>query len=419
MTVASELTRMSLAAWARQVGVHPMHIHGVSTDLLSKNRPICEKNWQSKEWQAADMVSRDEVFRTIRSAEDDIESILGYHLLPAWDANERIMLQRYYKPEQPWFGALNIRGYRHGFNAKWGQFITAGQRAKTAMAEATAITWSTADAALDWKYWATVTVPVVTAPDLDEVHVYYPGKDANDYYEIRPITVTLNDDEDEITIRFRRELTVLEDLETSYSTNPKPIRGEVDANFLATVDVYRVYNDPSVNATLLWDGRPGCNTCTSDTGECASCGSNHQSACISATNPKYSALTWTPATYADGVYTDAEPCIGRTPDALRLYYKSGLAAHAGAHERGEIDPRLARAVTLLSVARLTRTLCGCMTAFFQENQRDMRQVPKGESAVLGNADKNNPFGTRRGAVEAWRIVSMFPDVNQNRGVVIA
>jgi hypothetical protein len=400
---------MPLAEWGRLAGVHPLHLMGINLEDI-QTRLGCSTVWAQHEWQMSDSVSREELARAIRSAEDDIEEILGYHLIPWWDADERASLPRHYRAAYSRFSSIDQRGYSHSFRAQWGQYIRSGVRTKSAVALAEAITWAAADS-VGWK--ATGSVAVATSvTDSNELHLYYPGEAADDLYEIQPISVEIS--AGTATITFKRELCVLESLEGKVEPWTTAIDGELDANFLGTVDVYRVYNDPSDNATLIWESLPGCGECLG-TG-CDTCGYYHQYACITARDYLHSVLVWTPATYTDGEWVSAARARDRTPDMLTLNYKSGFQSPTARYER-DMDPRLQRAVYLLSISRLHRTLCGCMSSSFNELQRDMAISEAGTSFRISDIDLNNPFGTRRGAVEAWRIVSKFPNTNLNRGAV--
>lgn len=400
----SEITKLPLAKWGEYAGIHPLHLYGISTTEIQAGPFSCGTVWSQHEWQKTDAVSRDEVLRAIRSAEDDIEDVLGHHLIPTWDYGELVRLPRPYRSELVWTDTFDFRGFPHGFFAKWGHFIDAGFRHKELIDDPvnpTPITWDAADADSGWPQFGTVTVNT-TVTDPEEIHVYYPGENGDDEFEIRPVQVSISGGV--ATIRIRRELCALQSLYNSMLPFTSPIDGSNDANFTGSVDVYRVYNDPSVNAQLIWEYD-----------------NITQSGRIFARDNLPSLLSYEPANYVNGAWSNCiSICAGRNPDSLRAWYRSGwVNPRTGLYN--EMDPLFARAVAMLSIARLNRPPCGCMQEAFTEYQMDLSVSGGGNTVAHQITDEElaNPLGTKRGAVNAWRIISRFPSRNPNRTGVIA
>jgi hypothetical protein len=408
-------TQLSFAEWVSYAGVHPMHAHGISLAQSSENRgalPGCKSIWFSKDYQTADGLSRFQIMRAIRSAEDDIEQHLGYRLTPSW-TSERVEPVRYYRPEFGRYGIPTYYGGQYPFTARWGQFLYSGARATEPINEGLAVTWTTPDPFLpSWKQWGQVTFPNVTAIDgltAGEMHVYYAGHGGDPLYEIRPIEVTIG--VTDTVIRFRRELCAILEREESYAILPGAFDGSLDDQFVTTVDVWRVYNDPSQAATAYWRN-PTCG-CSGDS-SCPTCSYRTGTACLTASDPVNGMLSWSPASYADGSWTLGCPADWTQPNYLEASYYGGSPLIAG-----KMNPFLARLVMLLSISRLDRPGCSCSGTYFGKEQEDLAVAGGGVSRFYSPRALGCPWGTRRGAVEAWGALTSYPDIRQNRGAVTA
>jgi len=421
MAIVDETTKLPIATFCRNSGLHPLHAMGVSLESLN-SRVGCNGIIPTYEWQYADAVSRNEIARAIRGAESDIEEIVGSKLIPQWVVSERVSLPRPFNPEYSFFGIANQRGYLHGFNAKWGNFIQSGIRTKSLIAATQAITWDAADT-YGWKAYGTIGPIATTVTEVSEIAAYYPGTSAADKYEIRPIKVKITGGQ--LTIRVARELCVLEAEQNGIVSAPT-VNGIDDTKFLEEIDVYRVYNDPATSANIIWESIPaGCGYCDGS-GSCESCGYYTQSACVTARDYESSLLAWTPADYAAGEWTPASMVIARAPDMLNLWYRSGIGQEAYVDGDGYTELNMAnqymRAVVLLATSRLDRPICGCLADVFAQKQADLAFSGGATELAKYNITKDdlaNPFGTKRGAIEAWRIIAKFQTVSRGQGAVLA
>src|SRR5690606_27938982 len=110
---------------------------------------------------------------------------------------------------------------------KWGHIISAGVQAESTLQASATVDYNTEP--------ATVGPLTVTISDVAEVKVYYPGTDR----EIKPSRMTYSGGQ--LTIYIPRCRLV----ETPNTTDDGMAYTDTD-NFLAAVDVKRIYNDPSV-----------------------------------------------------------------------------------------------------------------------------------------------------------------------------
>jgi hypothetical protein len=277
--------------------------------------------------------------------------------------------------------------------------ISGGMRASTLIAAASAIVWSDIDTD-GYKETGTVTVATtVTAPC--EVRLYYPGHVGAEEWEIRPVQVTIA--AGVATIVFRRELAVAQVLIEAL-LSPRAAVGTTDADFLSTVDVYRVWNDPQQQVQMLWE--PFWSQCPSCSDGCPACAFSSQFGCLVPRRAETSVVAFQPATWnATTSRFDATLWGSRQqPDQLLLWYRAGLRDEQQGCPDLTMDPDWAKTVAYYASSMLDRPLCDCNPAFFKNWQQDMSfQSGADEAGVYRLPDEQlaNPFGPRRGAINAW------------------
>lgn len=398
---ASTPTKLSLARWFGLMGVNRLHAAGVqlqgTTGSPNLQTSSCSQPWVQYDWQAPDVVSREEVARAIRQAEDNIEGIVGYRLLPSWEVDERIIIERPFRPEAIRFGNATPRGARTTAITRWGHLIAGGRRASATLGLALNIAYTDPDAD-GYDELATVTATATGLTDVCEIRTYYPGHVADDAYEIRPTTVVLA--AGIATITFRRELAVLESVQEALIWETPD--GADDANFLATVDVARVYNDPQAPATALWDPNGSCD-CGQTT--CAECAYSTQSLCLTPVNPRLGAFTYTPGTWDGTGFDTGSWSLGRAPDQLRVWYQAGFRDTRVACPSRDLAREWELVVARYAAALLDRPTCECAARGVERWMVDLAYASGAEELSvhrLTEDELGNPLGTRRGALQAWK-----------------
>ena len=395
---AATTTKLPLARWAQIMGIHPLHVMGVQIPATDDQH--CNRAWPEHSWQNADAVSREEVVQAIAAAEAAIEDQLGYRLLPAWEAEEWQTLARPYNPEMVAFGLGGVRGYNDtAVRANWGYLVSGGVRAQTLIASSAPIVYTDVD--VDG-YAETATVSVATAvTNPQEIAVFYPGKAGLAEWQIRPASVTIA--AGTATIVFRRELAVLESALEGWAF--LEVLGTDNAKFLTTADIYRVYNDPSQQAALLWEPLGACGCAT---GGCVACAFGTQTACIlSRDEPRLSQMTLTPAAWnaTTAQFDSASMALARRPDMVRLWYRAGWRDTRLAQPDIDMDAGLAWAVAVYAASMLDRPPCDCQSDVFERWQADLAFTGGATELAtyqLTPRDLDSPFGTRAGALLAWR-----------------
>ena len=414
-------TKLTLARWAELMGINPLHFAGVQLDGDGntpdlQNATGCSQPWPQYSWQAHDSESRESVAEAIATAEANIEAALGYRLLPEWQVDEWRPTARPYRPELVQYGTYDLRGFYRTIETRWGMVVSGGQRAVDTIEEGAAITWSDGDSD-NYKETGTVSV-ATTVTDSEEIRVYYPGHLGEDGYEIRPVSIDLSGGM--ATITFSRHLAVAEARNEALVWSAAP--GDDDAAFLTTVDVGRVYNDPSTMATLVWEPADWCGCDIVGSGTCSICSYTVQTACILPRKPDLGLIAYHPASYdaATDSWSEVTPAVDRDPDLVRLWYRAGLRDMGRQWPTRELSADWERAVAFYAASLLDRGVCSCASAAVARWQVDLaaeRGAEELETYRSTPALLDNPLGTRRGAVYAWRRVTA-PNVRLAKQAVV-
>lgn len=400
MARADTLTWLSIDRYAAIMGINPLVINQVYSQFI--NNSLCNDVWFQMAWQRSNQVSREDLAQAIQDAERQIANYVGYNLLPDWIVDERQPTVRPARRELYNGPGLNIRGQAKSIAARKGYAVSGGIKARSLIQAAAAIVYSDSDGDT---YKETATVTVNTTVAACEIRAFFPVSQigaslaGSDKWEIRPITVTKA--ANVATIVFHREQVPLPDLWERL--NAASIDGDVDANFLTTIDVYRVYNDPQQQVYFLWE-QPDCAVCGGS--GCTACEQSTQTGCLTVRDTRLGILAYNPATWnaTDSAFDAAEYVECREPDRLRLWYYAGWTDDSLACPRTTLDPYWERTIAYYATALLDRQFCDCNNAehfadYWREDlARNGAEVSYQNSpALIGSI-----FGTTRGGWYAWQ-----------------
>lgn len=336
-------TCISLARYAQLTGYSECAIMGVNspTEVYGDcENPI----WTTYE--------RNTLLYYLGEAQEEIESVTRYPLCPTYITNEE-------------------HNYSFPLHTDWVKVLQVGARATEDIELDEAVDYSDEPAAIG--------PMTTTVTDMDEVHVYYPGSDR----EIEVLQKELVGDQ--LTLYISRcRLVAADKLET-----PQGGWDYTDLdNFTDTVDVKRIYTDPSQHGSLVWlhRGTGSCASCG-----CATCGEHTEDACLLVHNAKTGAIGALQATYSNAQWTaGCSLCFCSCPDKVRINYRAGL---------NPISSQAENAVLRLAHAKMPPELCGCgpLKSMWTRDTR----VPD----VLTSERENCPFGMSDGAWTAWRFAN--------------
>ena len=429
MARAGTPTRLPLDRWAELLGIDPRHFNQITT--AAKPATVCSAVWKQFAWQETDQVGREDVALAIQQAELMIEDYVGYNLIPAWTVDERVTVTKAAIPEVINVSLLNARRFNMTFKTRNGHIVSGGIESKMVIEAGAAVVYTDEDGD-GYPETATITATIpasVGITDTQEVAVYSPGEDAHDDWELRPLNNPLNRRRSvtivgaTITIVMQRELLVDPDLVNALE--PVAVDGNVDGNFLTTVDVYWHRNSPEQQVTLMWSPREGDDCNCGDT-TCPTCAHSTQAGCLLTQDFRQGIFSFRPATFDSDAETFrlVQPAVGRVPDHLRAWYYSGLQSERRDAPRLEMDAQWERAVTYLSITLLTRPVCGCnnIQNLAKRMTEDLAaQISAGETSQsfqLSDRIIDSPWGTMRGAIFAWNLANSMSDRRIGQAVAL-
>lgn len=385
---ASTPTLLPLDSYARIMGIDPRHFNGVVTTLWPASAS-CAAIWYQYAWQNADAVSREDLAEAIHQAEHDMAKELGFFLAPSWIEEER-KRWTFSEPRDHRFAGFigfNPRMLRKSVRAEWGKIVSGGVRATADIHVPTAlpVTWTWSDEDGDGEN-DTLTIGNITfgtVTDPAEVAVYFAGRNADEAYRIRPIEVDISAG----TIVISRWLLVDPQL---WEGQQQGIDGLVDGNFVSSVDIYRLYNDPSEQAQFEWEPLPD--------EECDyACGYWYQSACLGLRDRRRGLVVPYPGTWdaTEEEYSVDIFALDREPDRVRLWYLSGEQLDGNYEMKRDWQ----RAIAYYATALLRGKICGCEK--LERFAARWGEPPSLEDEIWPDRTTSNPFGPQRGAVFAW------------------
>lgn len=386
-------TYLPLDRFARLVAYSPMLFHQVYVADLqpdsSCSDPVLQYTWQPA---GGGRPGREEIAQAIQQAESAIEDVLKFPPIPAWVVDDDARVYNSYSG----YGCCYVLGVR----ASARHVLYGGVEAWSLIEGESPVTYSDVDGD-GYKELATVVVNT-SVTDVNEIACYYPGTTHAPEWEIRPLRVSITSGV--ATITFPRHLAVVPEL--LESLDARGVDGAVDANFLEAVDVYRHYNDPSQMAQVEWSPSI-CDT--------SACMVGSQTACVSPVDKRLGLLqvhaaSWDSATQ---LWTHTYPTWWQPPTRTRLWYRAGLTDSTRPRPMHDITPRLERAIAFLALSMLDRDWQACeqtrnLQAHWRTDLSKRESDPaQSTSYMMSPRLLENPFGTTRAAIHAWRVVQQL------------
>jgi hypothetical protein len=325
-----------LPRYAQIIGVSEYAFFGIRNYELPEG--VCDQLWTPE--------NRREIMRALSQAQTKIESVLSYFLVPTWVAGEQ-------------------KKYQHaGVMTNWTKIIEFGIEKKEEVGTGVSAATPEEDESGDPVKFGPITT---TVTDISQVRVYHPGTN----YRIYPSCIEI--DETGMIITVPKCRLVIPEYQEGESVDYE------DSNaFADTIDVYRVYNDPSNHGYLTWNHTHG-----------QGFEENTKTIYAHISNGLVGSVSVYPATYSGGQFIIDRTLLGtEVIEKVHLNYRSGLNA---------ITPILEDAVIRLAHSMLPEEPCGC-DVVRRVWVRD-RNTPE----ILTRERINCPFGYSDGAYHAWAV----------------
>lgn len=399
MARAETKTLLALDKFAKIMGSHPLHFNGVQHDTLAP-ATTCGQPLMQYDWQTADGISRESIATAIADAEARISQYLGFKPLPVFEVDERHSVPTPRDPSLLRGGLMNVLGLGISMQLDWGHVVAGGVEVRTPITVNAPIVYTDEDVD-GYPETATITV-ATTVTDENEIALLLPGESTSEF-EIRPISVSIFGGVATITAR-REQLVIPALFERLDST--RAIDGAGASNFLTIVDVYRIWHDPSQQAQFLWENQFGSCGCAITT--CATCYLGAQFGCTLVRDYRLGLITGQPALWntETQAYEFTAFGVGRAPDRARFWYRAGYRDQTRRRPMREMDQRWERAIAAYAVTFMDRPFCSCrnvenITHYWME---DLATSSPDRTNRLSNKWLDNPLGTTRGALHAWRLI---------------
>lgn len=414
MARASTITLLSLDKYFQIMGLNPSHGNqGATGTTMAVSRNACQDIWTQWPWQGVGRVSREDLAEAIADAERDIAAVLGWWPAPVWTSEEQQPYPRHYRPEVFGDNSVNARGYYQPVRTQWGNIIAPGRRAVDGC-QNVRIAYSDEDGD-GLAETATVTATDATWTDVRQIKVYFEAHGDVPEWEVRPARTKTLSALGAFVATFWSWQLIDPDLweELPQVDEPEAIDWSVAGNLESHVDICREYNDTTaVSAQFYWEPTP-CNLpvpCSCGGTGCAACQLTTQDGCLHPRDVRGGLVVPQPGDYDDDTGEWAAACFSvcRDPEFVKLWYYSGLIddAYLNSTSMDPLSNWMAMSIAQIATARLQKPLCACsnVTALADEWRQDLARVGEG-GVMLSNAALDNPFGTRRGEVLAWRRMS--------------
>lgn len=401
-----------------------MHFWGLS----SESYPVldaCAPTLKQYSWQRSDQVGRDDIARAIESAEDKLFTHLLYSVAPRF-TSKTLDYPKYYDTLLHRFCPVDPLGRWISVDLGEGYVNSIGYETITSIAAASPVTWHDYDGDGYNETWSIGPV-ATTVTSIDEIEVGFSAADRYDQsalgaakFKVDTFTVTISGGF--VTITGPAWVLVRPALYEGFATTA--IDPSTAGNYASTLDVYRHWSDPdglttaTSQAALIWTTSP-----------CSCFGFDTPPALLNSQDPASRALVvarcgirdavngivtpvqavydiTTAQWYANGAWWDGLPGSCLMPDLVTIRYNAGRPLLTGT-----MAPFWQQVVARMAAAELARPICACDS---QTSRAEMHNWQFDVTRSKGDNDESyggvsakslmNPFGTRRGHIQAWQVV---------------
>lgn len=409
---------LPIETWRNIMGYHPYHFFQLANSVIPLDG--CDDLVRSYPWMSTDAASRQDVRNAIESAESILTRYLNYSPAP-----------RYAEQTYPWpqLADGGVRWGAAGSDWRWltvqadEGYVQAVGTEQLTLIGTPVLTYSDPDGDGLFDTWTLTIATAIT--DASQIAVYYAAADrlngaaAGDAWRIQPVTITIA--AGVATVRGRSWQVVKPILYEGFASDKiDPAPTPITTTFVATLDVYQ--RTTATNGTTIatsqgvitWETRPShgwwcCCGCVNAT---AYGGSPYDPAAVAQSvarvgirDKRHGLLTPAEAAYdsTTGIWSALDWAVCQQPDRVTLRYLAGFPLAAD----GIMAEPYRTVVARLAAAELGRTMCGCDYANRElyRWQFDISQTARGDELFgISQENLNNPLGTRRGHVQAWKFI---------------
>jgi hypothetical protein len=414
MILTENDTLLSLEDWRAVMQLHPFRFWQLDGSTIAPQRHACDDVLFEYDWQASDRVSRTRIRQAISEAETKLRRYLQYDIAPRY--YERTVQYPLHSPEYPRRSfPIDSIGRWVSLRLPFARVQKIGARGSEHIGDAAVVLQDTDGDGVYDTFTASI---VTTATDASQIAVYVADADRSslydpvDPYRIRPVSVAISGGS--ATITGSVWLIVKRSLYESV-TGSQTIDVDTATNYLSTVSVYREYINPDgttvddAQATLLWETEPYpaicCTSSAAQTTNAADPASIGKAiARVGIRDARSGIVTPGQAVYSNEQWQAVDWSAYREPDRVQVRFLAG----AERESTSRIQSVFRQAAAYMATAELEQPICACeMTRRrLYYWQFDLASTSRQDETFgqISAEDLNNPFGTRRGQVMAWKLV---------------
>jgi len=372
-------------------------------------------------WQDRDYSGRSDIREAILRAEELLEKQLRYYPAP-----------RYIEEEISWpeyHDRRFIRNGPFGSDDRWlsiqlstGWIQASGVEARSSIALAQAVTYTDTDGD-GYVDVATIGPFATTVTDIKEIAVYFVSSNWYGYestlsekWRIAPLNISISGG---FAVIKGPAWIFIKPILLS-GLNAQDIDPNATSSPLAsTVDIYRRYTDTSSTdidssqGVIIWETRPThgwwcvCNTCSASGSYAGSpydpAATAQAVARVGIRDSKDGIVTPSESLYntTDDTWASINWWVCDQPDRAVVRYLAGYPLDSD----GQMHSKMRDIVAKLAAAELAKPTSGCSEANRQLYywQQDLSKTGNDKDLYATSADiLDNPFGSRRGQVAAWK-----------------
>lgn len=404
---------LALEEWRQVVGYNPLHFWGLSDPTYAPLTSACNAVVREYGWQGDDAAGRDDIRRAIMTAEERLRELLGY-------ATAQRYVEKTFEWPQLWNSAYKRYGYAAADNT-WAtielpndaKVRSVGVEKMTSIAinHALGVAQDLDSDGLAETYQITVAT---TVTDASQIGVYfsaserYTNESASDRWRIKPSAIVISGGNAVIQIPIWQ--TVKPALYQGFA--PAGLDTSVAANYATTVDVFQRTTEvdgdtlDTVQAYLTWTTQPW-PTCAGPSITNASDPAAYAVALarVALVDPENGILGIGESVknVATGIWSSVFNSNFRPPDLVTIRYCAGDSA-----DLGQMKLKWRTVVTRLACAEMMRRVSTCDLANREIYQWQLDMSRAGgreiEQFTISQDDLNNPLGTLKGQVYAWKMI---------------
>lgn len=401
---------LSLEEFRQILGYNPWHFWGLSNGSKAPTSS-CNGVIREYSWQATDAAGRQDILRSLDTAEEMLARYLNYWPGPKY-IEEVAPWPHYIDSSVHRYQNIQADGTRTGVRLRYGKVQAIGHLKRTEVGTFPVTIKASSDAGsvclsdvFRLAFNTSETDPSVFSVEFaaqDRVL----GSDRD--YTIRPVQITIENGR--ATVKGNVWLLVYPELYEG--TSQSNIDPDDSDSFVKRLTVYKVeYESGTVEAdaaaVLRWESIPcgggwycqEANTLQGEPGtEFYSVGrAGIRNAEAGIVTPDLALWDSTTSTWK----TNSPWCCGQVePDKVVLRYVSGVP-----YVNGRVPTIYAQMIARLAMGDMARRVCACDTAnkeLFRWQYDLAADLSDGDNFKTTDADLTCPFGTSRGAVWAWR-----------------